>query len=1062
MQEHGGMTVLPSNVEAPSLRPNAFFGGPILAALTRQREEEARQLGFNVRERGLSASKDSAAGSASADKDLSPASLLHPPSPSKSQALKVSHLSTARSQGEQASTDNVIGNRSQRSASIADGHASGITLALRGERSDRKSMYMSATPGQKTAFGSGSFGLFNSKQYPSCPNLASLSDRHREQEIRSCLPADSLSLSDAKTDLYATRQTGWLYKKGFHWFKAWKKRWVVLQGRNLSYFDSKEAMTEGKSPRGSVELNHHFLELPSEEDGKHFGFKVIPVAAPTAPSEISVRTHQHSEPPSVSSQSTISSTSSGKSSIVPGAQQMPASPFTPNMQYAELVDDVTLDDAGIYCDFAPVSAPIAQADGDIWYLSAQSQEEGDDWIKVLKRSLSLIRRCDETRPTLSGMGTVHDHYIIGRVLGVGRFGVVREGANKHSKQLCAIKIINKKKHLRTPVAEKTVRNEIKLMRVIARVAGVRRHPGLVSLHECYEDDFLIYIVMDSVRGGDLLDNLIDMKWKRDNRKHLAAAHAAMSPAEHRKMAKFTSMYTERDVGKIMKQILEAVAALHDVGVIHRDIKPENILYEDSLENDEDDNDENDEESAVAERDAIAFAEEVLASAKESSHLNASDMKNSAIVVDEGPRLKIADFSLAGTIRQFAREALAMGKKTIVGTPGYIAPEVLETGEYSPASDMYAIGVCLYTILAGYPPIAGGSDAEVFKRTKQGLWGFEKMDWENITPEARDLTWQLLSVDPKRRVQAVKALEHPWFDFDDLRCDVPLVGARSRLRQFNSKRKLKAAAFAKLLSSRKAAARRASFQNNGVGGMKRTLSNGGLKALVRGMAPSPSCPDLKAMTRADSGRNLASMSKMPGASFGSMGAKRDPYVGTETIDRSRRNKANTSKLLDEGTGESSPLQRPSRYDSTGVSQSSESSRRSTLQTGNRLSGMRRSHTTGQNLANLANFKGRNITGGNFKSVLDSNPAALDSISESVDERGSYVSNGSMPHFAPGSLSMFSDDDMQRIGMNSVRSSSRSSSTLHDSTIGASNTNDSSNEHANTFDEETSSIDSPLGF
>ena len=170
-------------------------------------------------------------------------------------------------------------------------------------------------------------------------------------------------------------------------------------------------------------------------------------------------------------------------------------------------------------------------------------------------------------------------------------------------------------------------------------------------------------------------------------------------------------------------------------------------------------------------------------------------------------LKIADFSLAGTLRQFARAAISTGKKTIVGTPGYIAPEVLKTGDYSTASDMYAIGVCLYTILAGYPPIAGGSDAEVFQRTKDGLWGFEKLDWENITTEARDLTWQLLNVDPKCRPQALEALEHPWFEFDDPRCDIPLFGARKRLRQFNSKCKLKAAAFAQLLSSRKQAMRR---------------------------------------------------------------------------------------------------------------------------------------------------------------------------------------------------------------------------------------------------------------
>ena len=77
--------------------------------------------------------------------------------------------------------------------------------------------------------------------------------------------------------------------------------------------------------------------------------------------------------------------------------------------------------------YAPVTAPIAQADGDIWYLAAESQIEKDAWVGFFKRSLALIRRCDDTRPTLSGMGTIHDHYIIGRVLGVGRFGVGKVG-----------------------------------------------------------------------------------------------------------------------------------------------------------------------------------------------------------------------------------------------------------------------------------------------------------------------------------------------------------------------------------------------------------------------------------------------------------------------------------------------------------------------------------------------------------------------------------------------------------------------------------------------------------
>ena len=117
----------------------------------------------------------------------------------------------------------------------------------------------------------------------------------------------------------------------------------------------------------------------------------------------------------------------------------------------------------------------------------------------------------------------------------------------------------------TAIAEKTVRSEIKLMRVIARVEGVRRHPGLVSLHECYEDDFLIYIVMDSVRGGDLLDNIIDMKWKRQRKRGRNVAitgdmrrYGGLT-AEGRCVELYNTMYTERDVGNIMKQILSAVA-----------------------------------------------------------------------------------------------------------------------------------------------------------------------------------------------------------------------------------------------------------------------------------------------------------------------------------------------------------------------------------------------------------------------------------------------------------------------------------------------------------------------
>ena len=224
-----------------------------------------------------------------------------------------------------------------------------------------------------------------------------------------------MSLSEAKAELRSLHLSGCLHKRGFRWFKRWQPRWVILHGRLLTYYEqSKEMnnfssfnqMTTGVAPRASIELNAHFLVMTSDMDGREWGLKVVPVAAPV--SHVA----------------------------------------TPNVMYAELVDDVDGfgdDDDGRGDGGMPVSAPIAQADGDIWYFACETEEERDLWMETLQHAIALIRRCDDTRPTLSGMGDIHDHIIIGNVLGVGRFGVVREGANKHTKMLCAIKIINKKK-----------------------------------------------------------------------------------------------------------------------------------------------------------------------------------------------------------------------------------------------------------------------------------------------------------------------------------------------------------------------------------------------------------------------------------------------------------------------------------------------------------------------------------------------------------------------------------------------------------------------------------------
>jgi calcium/calmodulin-dependent protein kinase I len=585
------------------------------------------------------------------------------------------------------------------------------------------------------------------------------------------------------------------------------------------------------------------------------------------------------------------------------------------------------------------------------------------------------------------MGNVHDHYIIGNVLGVGRFGVVREGANKHTKKLCAIKIINKKKHLKTSAAEKIVRNEIKLMRVIARVANVRHHPHLVSLHEHYEDDFLIYIVMDSLKGGDLLDHLVDDGGTGGASISDSFNNGEDSNSNNNSKTNRDSYYTEYHIMLITKQILNAVHALHDVGVIHRDIKPENILYEDTMQDIEGESGGSDDSKGFQEMTgSIQYPTDIL---------------------------KIADFSLAGTMRQFHKEYLETGVKVVVGTPGYIAPESLNNATYTTASDMYAVGVCVYTMLIGYPPVSGSSKDEVFQKTRNGDWGFNKKDWSPITNEAKNFVWELLHVDPSKRPSALDALQHKWLlptveiNNDNGIKDtipiyhIPLSRSKSRLKVFNSKRNLKIAAFNALLSSRSSSSNlnhqsSSGGSSSGNNRASRTTFRRGssLKDQVRSMKPSPSCPDLQSLRSSASNDNIKGLA---------CGRQSDAYKTFQQY----------AKVgMDSQVGYTGG----SRGGSGGINE-----RKGNI-SNNSISGMSRSHSVGGSLASIVN------------TVADESPTSIRragqmrshmmmaTITESTEpsslgksSRGSYGTSigDSLPRFTPGSLSTYSKNEMLRI-------------------------------------------------
>lgn len=164
-------------------------------------------------------------------------------------------------------------------------------------------------------------------------------------------------------------------------------------------------------------------------------------------------------------------------------------------------------------------------------------------------------------------------------------------------------------------------------------------------------------------------------------------------------------YSEKEASELLGTLLSAIKYLHSVNIVHRDLKPENLLY-------------------------------------------TSSAKDAAI--------KITDFGLAK-----ARDSSKQDMATACGTPGYVAPEVLQGLEYGPAVDLWSIGVILYILLCGFPPFYHEATKELYKQIKKGQYTFPDPYWKNISAEAKDVVTRLLTVDPKKRATPDEILNHKW-------------------------------------------------------------------------------------------------------------------------------------------------------------------------------------------------------------------------------------------------------------------------------------------------------------
>lgn len=125
--------------------------------------------------------------------------------------------------------------------------------------------------------------------------------------------------------------------------------------------------------------------------------------------------------------------------------------------------------------------------------------------------------------------------------------------------------------------------------------------------------------------------------------------------------------------------------------------------------------------------------------------------------------------------------------TVIGTPGYVAPEVVKRSPYGPPVDMWAAGVVLYILLSGKMPFYGRTDVECVRRIAAGTYSLPPREWGRISPDAVSLVRALLQLNADRRLTASGALQHRWLAAPERLSTIPLTndlrGLHSVRRKF---------------------------------------------------------------------------------------------------------------------------------------------------------------------------------------------------------------------------------------------------------------------------------------
>ncbi|KAH7848171.1 hypothetical protein Vadar_034598 [Vaccinium darrowii] len=259
-----------------------------------------------------------------------------------------------------------------------------------------------------------------------------------------------------------------------------------------------------------------------------------------------------------------------------------------------------------------------------------------------------------------------DRYDFVRDIGSGNFGVARLMRDKQTKELVAVKYIE-----RGDKIDENVQREIINHRSL-------RHPNIVRFKEVILTPTHLAIVMEYAAGGELFGRICS-----------------------------AGRFSEDEARFFFQQLISGVSYCHTMQVCHRDLKLENTLLDGS----------------------------------------------------PAPRLKICDFWYSKS------SVLHSQPKSTVGTPAYIAPEVLIRQEYDGKNaDVWSCGVTLYVMLVGAYPFEDPDEPKDFRKTILRILHVQYSIPDNIeiAPACRHLISRIFVADPKQRITMPEIFKHEWF------------------------------------------------------------------------------------------------------------------------------------------------------------------------------------------------------------------------------------------------------------------------------------------------------------